>query len=180
MNKPLNYVCSSVSDSHKTVYSLLSPELQALLSAKRGQKLHTVGRLDSLTEGLLLFTNDGTFSNELTRPESHVSKEYQVTLRNPVPLDLQKEYISKANKGLILPPEKKAPEQQSAPAQLQFLTENLCQVTISEGKFHQVRRMFQALENEVTALKRTRIGSLYLPPDLASGQWQFISKDDIL
>ena len=86
MNKPSGYVCSSVSDSHKTVYSLLPLEYEELLFAKRGERIHTVGRLDCDTSGLLIFTTDGEFSNLLTRPESHVSKTYLVTLRDSVSL----------------------------------------------------------------------------------------------
>ena len=86
MNKPSGYVCSAVSDSHKTVYSLLPLEYEELLFAKRGERIHTVGRLDCDTSGLLIITNDGEFSNLLTRPESHVSKTYLVTLRDSVSL----------------------------------------------------------------------------------------------
>ena len=73
MNKPCGYVCSAVSDSHKTVYQLLTPELQNLVrNAKRGERLHTVGRLDCDTSGLLLLTTDGFYSHSLTAPEMNV------------------------------------------------------------------------------------------------------------
>ena len=85
MNKPCGYVCSAVSDSHKTIYELLPQELQTLVqNAKRGHRLHTVGRLDCNTSGLILITNDGSFSNTLTRPQNNITKTYEVTLETPV------------------------------------------------------------------------------------------------
>ena len=173
MNKPAGYVCSAVSDSHHTVYELLSPELQNLVqNAKRGNRLHTVGRLDCDTSGLLLFTTDGNFSHKLTAPESNITKTYIVELSQPGTQD----YTTRAASGLLLPSEKKAPEQLAAPAELQPLNKalTLWRVTVTEGKFHEVRRIFRALGNEVINLKRISIGSYQLPETLASGQWQYI------
>ena len=192
MNKPCGYVCSAVSDSHKTVYELLSPELQQLVQgAKRGERLHTVGRLDCDTSGLLLFTNDGMFSHKIAAtavPEAlegpHknaiILKTYLATLKNQVPQDLQTSYITRAAQGLMLPPEKKAPEQKAAPSELTFINETNCRITITEGKFHEVRRIFLALGNEVTALKRIAIGNLELPQDLAPGQYKSFTPEQIL
>ena len=106
MNKPCGYVCSAVSDSHKTVYDLLTPELRALVQgAKRGHRLHSIGRLDADTSGLLLFTTDGQFSHRIT--SAIFSKTYRATLATPVPADAQQTYITRAASGLTLPPEKK-------------------------------------------------------------------------
>ena len=175
MNKPCGYVCSAVSDSHKTVYELLPPELQTFVkNAKRGERLHTVGRLDCNTSGLLLLTNDGDFSNRLTRPENHIPKTYEATLQTPVEPASQTRYIQQAKQGVMLPAEKKAPEQKSGGAQLEFLSPTLCRITITQGKFHQVRRLFQALGNHVTALERLAIGSLVLPPDLPQGKYRLL------
>ena len=177
MNKPAGYVCSAVSDSHKTVYELLPQEMRELVSKpKRGHRLHTVGRLDCDTSGLLLLTTDGYFSHKLTAPENKIEKTYIVRLKNPGNLS----YIEKAEKGLILPPEKKAPQQLSQPAYLtpldpQFL---LWQVKITEGKFHQVRRIFMALQNEVEQLKRTKIGHFELPSELNEGDFMEINHPD--
>ena len=173
MNKPCGYVCSAVSDSHKTVYELLPGPLQSLAqNAKRGHRLHTVGRLDCDTSGLLLFTTDGDFSDYLTRPQNHIEKTYEVILQNPVDEAAQKEYISRAAQGLVLPPDKKAPEQKSSGAQLQFLSPELCHITVHEGKFHEVRRIFTALGNQVKELKRLSMGPFELPEDLAPGQYR--------
>lgn len=176
MNKPAGYVCSAVSDSHKTIYSLLTPELQSLLNQKRGARLHTIGRLDCETSGLIFLTTDGYFSNYLTRPENHVSKKYLVTLRDPVSKQEQETYAAQFSKGVILPAEKKSPETPVGPAQIDFLSQNQCVVTISEGKFHQVRRMFLAVKNEVIELKRIAIGSYSLPQNLAEGQYLIFDK----
>ena len=191
MNKPKGYVCSAASDSHKTVYELLSPELQDLVkNAKRGHRLHTIGRLDADTTGLLLLTTDGMFSHKIATgvPEpvegpykkAHITKTYIAKLEYEVSHAQQTQYITRATQGLTLPPEKKAPEQQAAPAKLCFINENTCKITITEGKFHEVRRIFRALENEVTELERTAIGAFELPQDLQPGQYRFFTPDQIV
>ena len=186
MNKPCGYVCSAVSDSHKTVYELLPPELQALVQgAKRGHRLHTIGRLDCDTSGLLLFTTDGQFSHKIAAEEGigglGLTKTYRVLLKNPLSPEEKNEYIVKAAAGLTLPPEKKAPEQKAAPAIIYFpdQTTTDCTITIKEGKFHEVRRIFRALGNEVVSLERQAIGSLCLPPNLKPGQWQKTTKEEL-
>ena len=177
MNKPAGYVCSAVSDSHKTVYELLPPEMRELVTKpKRGHRLHTVGRLDCDTSGLLFLTTDGHFSHRLTSPENKIEKTYIARLKTPGNLS----YIEKAEKGLILPPEKKAPQQLSLPAFLKPLDSQflLWQVKITEGKFHQVRRIFLSLQNEVEHLQRTKIGNFELPPMLKEGDFLEIRHPD--
>lgn len=178
MNKPAGYVCAAASDSHKTVYELLSGELQELVrGAPRGCRLHTVGRLDCDTSGLLLITNDGKFSNGITAG-TDISKTYRVTLKEPVAPEKQEIYISHAASGLTLPPEKKYSEQKALPAVLVFESPEICQITVHEGKFHEVRRIFTALGNEVSSLERIAIGGLTLPPDLAAGQWRSLTEEE--
>lgn len=207
MNKPCGYVCSAVSDSHKTVYDLLTPELQELVQgAKRGHRLHTIGRLDCDTSGLLLLTTDGYFSHKITANtmvESvettaehgtsevfgsfdklnhrihRISKTYRAALATPVSTEEQEIYITRAATGLTLPPEKKYGEQQAGPAILHFIKPDLCEITVHEGKFHEVRRIFRALGNEVTALERISIGDLQLPADLKTGQWRELTENEI-
>lgn len=178
MNKPEGYVCSAVSDSHKTVYELLPPEYQKLLQAKRGDRLHTVGRLDSSTTGLLLITNDGFFSHHLTAPEEHVEKEYLVTLQKPLNTELQLQYQEYFSKEHPLPPEKKAPLQIASPAKIEFLGPNQCKVTISQGKFHQIRRMFLGIENSVEKLHRLRVGK-YQIENLKLGEWKIFPGEPV-
>ena len=178
MNKPRGYVCSAASDSHKTVYELLSPELQALVQgAKRGSRLHTIGRLDADTSGLLLFTTDGMFSHRIAA-QAEISKTYRAMLKEPVSPESQTEYAARATRGLTLPPEKKYGEQECEPAQLHFLSPELCEVTIHEGKFHEVRRLFRALGNEVKELERISIGGLTLPEDITPGQWRNLTIEE--
>ena len=88
----------------------------------------------------------------------------------------QLEYVSRAKQGVTLPAEKKAPEQKSAGAQLEFLSPTLCQITLTEGKFHEVRRLFQALGNEVVELKRLSFGNYKLPQDLNPGEFRAVGK----
>lgn len=176
MNKPAGYVCSAASDSHKTVYELLTPQLQSLLKAKRGHRLHTVGRLDCETTGLLLITNDGDFSNRLTRPENKIQKKYIAQLKNPVLEKEQSEYVKAFFEGVTLPAEKKAPEQKSGGAQLHFLAPDKACVTVTEGKFHEVRRLFRAVGNEVISLKRISMENYSLEnEELLPGQWKQIN-----
>ena len=189
MNKPCGYVCSAASDSHKTVYELLTPELQELVrGAPRGCRLHTVGRLDCDTSGLLLITNDGKFSNRITagpvvecptgRIETTISKTYRTRLDSPVSPENQESYISRAAAGLTLPPEKKYGKQKALPATIIFEAPAICKITVTEGKFHEVRRIFRALGNEVAELERFAIGKLELPRDLKPGQWRSLTDDE--
>ena len=179
MNKPAGYVCSAVSDSHKTVYELLPEELQDLVkNAKRGQRLHTIGRLDADTTGLLLFTTDGMFSHKIAACGG-TPKIYLATLKTPVAAELQNQYIECAARGLLLPAEKKAPQQKAEPARIEFLLPEQCRIIVTEGKFHEVRRIFKALGNEVTVLQRTAIGKLNLPSDLQPGCYRNMTLEEI-
>lgn len=180
MNKPYGYVCKAEADRHRTVFELLPKELQLTVKgAKRGERLHTVGRLDLNTSGLLLITNDGQFSHKLTVPENHVQKVYEVQLVKEVSESDQKKYIQLASEGLTLPPDKKAPEEQSAPAKIRFTSETTCLITVTEGKFHEVRRIFVTLGNEVLHLKRIKMGPFSLPQNLPEGKFIELSKDEL-
>ena len=175
MNKAAGEVCSTVSDSHCTVYEHFSPD--QLIS--NGAKLHSVGRLDCDTEGLLLFTNDGKLSDFLTRPENKIEKTYFVRLENLVTEIQQKEYCQKAGQGLTLPPEKKSPEQKSGGAQIHWLSPSECQITLTEGKFHEVKRIFRALGNEVIYLKRTKFAGIELDENLKPGESRPLYESEI-
>lgn len=176
MNKAAGTVCSSVSDRRRTVYESFPPEI---LYDKNGAKLHTVGRLDADTEGLLLLTNDGKLSNFLTRPENKIKKTYLVVLKNPVLEDEQKIYSKKTEAGLPLPAEKKFGEQKSGPAFLEWISENECKITLTEGKFHEVKRVFRALGNEVEKLMRVSFAGIPLPKDLKSGEWRALTEYEL-
>ena len=182
MNKPSGAVCSTVSDRSTTVFQLLGADVPAGLSA--------VGRLDKDTSGLLLLSDDGMFVHTLTIPESHISKTYHVWLSTPVSPADQYEYIKRCQEGLLLPPCEKAPAFVTAPARLEWLgvmppelgcasSGTECLLTISEGKFHQVKRMMEALGNEVAALERIAIGNLVLDKKIGPGQYRSLTEAEI-
>lgn len=172
-NKPSGAVCSRVSDSHRTVFEFFPENLV----------LHTVGRLDKDTEGLLLVTNDGKFSNFLSRPENCIKKTYFVRLRDDFS-DKIEIYKKASATGVILPPEKKAGEQKSAPFELTFFQDsskpqNELEITVTEGKFHEVKRIFRSLGNEVVYLKRTGFSFLRLDESLECGNWRKLTAEEI-
>lgn len=176
MNKPIGYVCSTVSDRSKTVYELL--ENLKNENQNEFEKLHTIGRLDKDTEGLLLFTTDGNFSNFITRKENQIKKTYYVELENSVDKKNQLLYKEKFAKGIFLPEEKKAKSFTTLPAKLNWISENSCNLTIEEGKFHQVRRMFLAMNNKVSFLKRVAIGKLNLDESLQQGNYRKLTDEE--
>ncbi|MCE4954207.1 rRNA pseudouridine synthase [Staphylococcus haemolyticus] len=161
LNKPKGYISATHDESNRTVIDLIS-EYQHL-------NIFPVGRLDKDTEGLLLITNDGQFSHDLMSPSKHVSKTYEVTSQNPV----TKADIDAFKKGIILS------DGPVKPAQLTRINETTSQVTIYEGKYHQVKRMFHAIENEVLELKRLKIANLALDENLKSGEYKLLSDKEL-
>lgn len=176
MNKPIGYVCSTVSDRSKTVYELL--ENLKNENQNKFEKLHTIGRLDKDTEGLLVFTTDGNFSNFITRKENQIKKTYYIELEKKVSKDEQLLYKEKFEKGIFLPEEKKAKSFTTLPAKLNWISEKSCNLTIEEGKFHQVRRMFLAMNNKVFFLKRVAIGKLNLDKSLQKGNYRKLTDEE--
>lgn len=176
MNKPIGYVCSTVSDRSKTVYELL--ENLKNKNQNEFEKLHTIGRLDKDTEGLLVFTTDGNFSNFITRKENQIKKTYYIELEKKVSKDEQLLYKEKFEKGIFLPEEKKAKSFTTIPAKLNWISENSCNLIIQEGKFHQVRRMFLAMNNKVSFLKRVAIGKLNLDESLQKGNYRKLTDEE--
>ncbi len=175
MNKPAHLVCSHVSDSHKTVFQIINPSLLNQIEGC-GQTLHSVGRLDAETEGLLILTTDGALSHFLASPESKIEKTYFARLKRPVPEKKQIEYTESFFKGLTLPAEKKAPEESARSSRLIWLSDRECKVTVTEGKFHEVRRLFLAVGNEVEYLKRLSFGGLDLTKlELEPGQYKIFT-----
>ena len=161
LNKPKGYISATHDESNRTVIDLI-PEYQHL-------NIFPVGRLDKDTEGLLLITNDGQFSHDLMSPFKHVSKTYQVTSQYPV----TKADIDAFKRGIILS------DGPVKPAQLTRINETTSQVTIYEGKYHQVKRMFHAIENEVLELKRLKIAKLALDENLKSGEYKLLSDKEL-
>lgn len=178
MNKPSGYVCSTVSDRSPVVFNLVPEEIKKYCLENK-LNLHTVGRLDKETGGLLILTTDGDFSHKLMVPENHISKVYETILSEAVSSVNQRIYIEEFAKGVMLPPDKKFPQQQSRPAKLVWLSEKKAQITVTEGKFHEVRRMFAAMKNQVVELHRISISSLNLPGNLNPGECRILSQWEI-
>ena len=165
MHKPLDVVCSH-REAGRSVYELLPNRWRARMPA-----LSTIGRLDKDTSGLLLITDDGPFLHRVISPKSHVAKRYVATLARPLS---GREAEVFAAGTLMLEGEKNP----LAPAVLEALGPTEAQLTITEGRYHQVRRMFAAVGNHVEALHRDRVGGLGLPADLAPGAWRILTPQE--
>lgn len=166
LNKPLGATCSH-KEAGALVYGLLPPRWR-----RRDPIISTVGRLDKDTSGLLLLTDNGDLLHRIIAPRSRIGKRYRVTLDRPLRGD---EAALFASGSLRLEGEADPLE----PAELTELSPTTAAVTITEGRYHQVRRMFAALGNHVTALHRDRIGGLDLPPDLGPGSFRLLGPGDI-
>jgi 16S rRNA pseudouridine516 synthase len=166
MHKPLGVVCSHKEDGER-VYDLLPPRWRA-----RDPALSTIGRLDKETSGLLLITDDGPLLHRVISPKAHVPKRYRAVLDRPL---TGEEAAVFAAGGLMLEGEDKP----LAPAALEPISDREAWLTVTEGRYHQVRRMFAAVGNHVTALHRDRVGGLALPDDLAAGTWRVLGAEEI-
>jgi len=154
MNKPAGVVSATKDKQHKTVVDLLDRPDE--------EQLHIVGRLDFNSTGLLLLTNDGQWSRQLSAPENKVAKVYRVTLEKPVTED----YIKAFYEGMYFPFE----DINTRPAELTIISDYVAEVSLIEGRYHQVKRMFGRFDNEVLTLHRISIGNLSLDPLLSPGK----------
>ena len=166
LNKPDGYTCSS-EDPGSTIYDLL-PERYA----HRNPGLNPIGRLDKDTTGLLLMTDDGKLLHKIIHPKSNCLKVYHVVLDRPLE---GHETDLFASGTLLLNSETKP----LLPAKLEVLGEKEALVTLHEGRYHQVRRMFAAAGNHVLTLKRISIGGFRLPDDLEEGDWRMLEPEEI-
>lgn len=165
LNKPEGYTCSTT-DPGRVVYALL-PERFRL----RNPILAPVGRLDRDTSGLLLMTDDGPLLHRITSPKSHIPKVYEVTLARSLKGDEAEVFAS----GTLLLRSETTP---LAPAVMEALGERRARLTVVEGRYHQVKRMFAALGNHVETLHRSAVGGLTLG-ELAEGQWRTLTADEV-
>ena len=177
MNKPADYVCANKDGLHETVFSLLEDGYRTPYFESH---LHLVGRLDIDTEGLLLFTTDGDLTHRLISPKTSCPKKYFVRLETPVARESRAGIEQKLQEGILVPPEDNEKEFKALPAKIEW-TENDSEVflIINEGKYHQVKRMFAALENQVVYLKRVQIGGLCLDPSLELGEYRKLTADEL-
>ena len=132
--------------------------------------LYPVGRLDKDTEGLLLITNDGPLGHALLSPKRHVEKEYEVHVKDP----LHEEDVQRIRDGL-----KVSKEETFLPAEVTISSDLICHVVLKEGKYHEVKRMFEAIGNEVVYLKRIRMKDLCLDPKLAPGEYRELTDEEL-
>ena len=163
MHKPLDCVCANHDSRHRTIFTYLD--------VHSANKLHTVGRLDLDTTGLLLITDDGQWSHRITSPKQQCLKIYHAWVAEP----LTEENISAFAAGLELTGDDKP----TAPALLKILNEREALVHVHEGRYHQVRRMFAAIGNNVEHLHREQVGTLTLDADLAPGEYRVLTAEEI-
>ncbi|MDG2952172.1 16S rRNA pseudouridine(516) synthase RsuA [Exercitatus varius] len=163
LNKPQGCVCSHDDGDYPTVYQFFDYPLAG--------KLHTAGRLDADTTGLVLLTDDGQWSHRVTSPKHHCEKTYLVTLADPV----ESHYQTACEQGILLRGEKEP----TKPAKLEIIDDYNVNLTISEGRYHQVKRMFAALGNKVAALHRWRVGPVLLDDRLAEGEFRPLTRQEI-
>ena len=176
MNKPQHYVCSTKEGDHETVFDLLDDSLR---TPYLQDKLHLVGRLDMDTEGLLLFTTDGELTHRLISPKSHISKTYLCGLEHPETAAHQTEITTKFEAGIEVGPEDNEQGFTCQPAQIKWIDEKTAHLTIYEGKYHQVKRMFAAVGNKIVYLKRISMGQLKLDESLELGEYKELSEPDL-
>lgn len=183
MNKPKNCVCSRVSDKSQTVYEVLELALSKIganISQEQLKSLSSLGRLDKDTTGLLLFSTNGSFNHYVTDEKNKIPKTYYVKLKKSLTKSQQIEYKKKLEDGIWLEAEKKAKKVFVKNQKVQWESENTCFFTIEQGIFHQVRRSFLSLGNEVVELHRKKIGDFELPIDLNFGDVKILLKKDIV
>lgn len=166
LDKPLGMTCSHKEDG-PLVYDILPKRWR-----QRDPAISTIGRLDKQTSGLLLLTDDGDLLHRVISPRRHVKKTYRARLARPLAGD---EGALFASGELVLEGEEKP----LAPAELEVISDTEALLSVTEGRYHQVRRMFAATGNHVEALHRERLGGLTLPGDMAPGQWRLLAEDEI-
>jgi len=166
VNKPDGYTCSS-EDPGETIYDLLPTRF-----AHRNPGLNPVGRLDKDTTGLILMTDDGKLLHKIIHPKSNCLKVYHVTLDR----SLEGHEAELFESGILVLNSETRP---LLPAKLKVLGDKEALITLHEGRYHQVRRMFAAAGNHVLELKRISIGGLTLPEDLPEGEWRQLTEDEL-
>jgi 16S rRNA pseudouridine516 synthase len=164
LNKPQGYVCSTSDQNNSTVLELLDePVLRGL---------HFAGRLDKDATGLVLITDDGAWSHRLVAPSRHCPKTYLVSLAEPLP----EQAAETLRNGVRL----RSEAQPTRPAQLEILQPTRIRLTVTEGRYHQVKRMLAAVGNQVVELHRERIATLTLDRCLGPGQYRSLSHSELL
>lgn len=170
-NKPAGTECSQKPSMHPSIYTLLPSPLRLRPQKSAIQGIQAVGRLDQDTTGMLLMSDDGQFIHRMSSPKKHVAKVYEVTTKHP----LDDKQVTKLLAGVVLDDD---PKPVKAAAAIKVSDCHL-RLTLTEGKYHQVKRMLAAVGNRVEGLHRSQIGGLCLPSDLLPGQWRWLTALDI-
>ena len=171
LHKPAGYECSQKPGAWPSIYTLLPAPLRQRPNKGSTPGVQAIGRLDQDTTGLLLLTDDGAFIHRMSSPKHHVPKVYEVGTADPV----DARQLARLLEGVVLDD---SPKPVRAAACEATGTHSL-RVTLTEGKYHQVKRMLAAVGNRVVTLHRSRIGSLELPHDLAPGQWRWLTPETL-
>lgn len=161
LHKPANTICSNIDEAYPSLFNYLDMD--------KTDDLHVVGRLDADTTGLVLITDDGRWSFNIIRPQMKCEKVYRVGLRDPIAEDAADQF----QQGVSLQGEKTL----TLPAKLEVVSPKEVLLTITEGKYHQVKRMFAAIGNRVVSLHRQQIGDIQL--DLDVGQWRHLTSEEV-
>ena len=170
LNKPAGTECSQKPSTWPSIYTLLPAPLRQRPQKAAVQGVQAVGRLDQDTTGLLLLTDDGQFIHKMSSPKRHVPKVYEVTTKHPITTEM----VDKLLSGVVLDDDPKPVKAAACEA----VGELHLKLTLTEGKYHQVKRMLAAVGNRVEGLHRSQIGGLVLD-DLAPGQWRWLSDEDL-
>ena len=171
LHKPAGTECSQKPSTWPSIYTLLPAPLRQRPQKGPVQGVQAVGRLDQDTTGLLLLTDDGAFIHRMNSPRHHVPKVYEVTVKH----DIAPEQVDKLLDGVVLDDD---PEPVRAAA-CEAVAPRHLRLTLTEGKYHQVKRMVAAVGNRVEGLHRSQIGSLLLPADLPAGQWRWLAASEV-
>ena len=171
LNKPAATECSQKPSTYPSIYTLLPSPLRMRPQKGAVQGVQAVGRLDQDTTGMLLLTDDGKFIHRMSSPRHHVAKVYEVMLKHP----LADNQIEKLLGGVVLDDDPKPVRASACEA---VGTQHL-RLTLTQGKYHQVKRMVAAVGNRVETLHRSQIGGLAMPADLAPGQWRWLNAADL-
>ena len=170
MNKPAGTECSQKPSTYPSIYTLLPAPLRSR-GGGAAAGVQAVGRLDQDTTGLLLLSDDGKFIHRMTSPRHHVPKVYEARVKHP----LDDRQIARLLEGVVLDDDPRPVKAQAASA----VDEHQLRMTLTEGKYHQVKRMVAAVGNRVESLHRSSIGPLRLTDDLLPGQWRWLTGEEI-
>jgi 16S rRNA pseudouridine516 synthase len=170
-HKPAGSECSQKPSMHPSIYTFLPSPLRLRPQKSAIQGIQAVGRLDQDTTGMLLMSDDGQFIHKMSSPKKHVAKVYEVTTKHP----LDDKQVEKLLSGVVLDDDPKPVKAAAA----EMVSEFHLRLTLTEGKYHQVKRMLAAVSNRVEGLHRSQIGGLKLPEDLLPGQWRWLTELDL-